>query len=365
MGATFSTTDLLSADGRKEFDAAMAGLIRSDRHDDADRLLAGHLAAVPAELARLCLSLPAREIAVEGWEQFNTQIEVHSSRGEPITAVGVDITDQGDATDAAGRREQLLETSYYNDRSGFAFSAADRQDILAASAGGATPRWVGGFAEIDDSLTVSGLAPLYDLLLQRPERLWSYMANDADRLENLASYLAGWTRHLRVHQAIKRGLLEHGLARKIPLIVGTNEVSPYFYAVYYPKRVGDYRAAASQSIEAKQRAHRAAYAQHTEDQIAQWREQREAIRSWSPRVNPDKRQTYIEYVKASEKLARLGTPLVAFEASYNLSDGEFERMVAAYRHHRDPSAPPPPLAPALPASQTTPRRLFGFGRRGL
>jgi hypothetical protein len=354
----FSIDNLLAAEGRGVFANAMAGLIRSARHDEAEAVLANLLGSVPFPIARLCLTLPARDAAVTGWHELNMRAEMMSSGGKPVTALGIDITDQGDATDAQGRREQLLETSYYTDECGFAFSRAGREDILAESAK-PTPAWVGGFADLDGSLSIDGLAPLYDALLKQPERPWSYMKTEEERLENLASYLAGWFRHLRVHQAVKRGLEENGLARNVPVIVGTNEVLPYFTAVYYPTQTLDYRTAAAESREAEGRARRAAYAQHTEDQIARWREQREAIRSWSPRVKPDKRRTYVEFVEASEKLARHGTPLDAFDQGYKLSAADFERMVQTYRHHRDPSAAPPP-----PAASSVPRRLFGFGRRG-
>jgi hypothetical protein len=355
----FSIENLLTAEERAAFGGAMAGLIRIARHDEAEAVLTDLLGSLPFPLARLCLKLPARDVTVTGRHEFNTRIEMMSSRGKPVTAVGIDITDQGDARDAQGRREQLLETNYYTDECGFAFSRASRDDILAESAQ-PTAAWVGGFADLDGSLSVSGLAPLYDALLQQPERAWSYMKTEEERLENLASYLAGWFRHLRVHQAVKRGLDENGLARSVPVLVGTNEVPPYLTAVYWPMRILDYREAAVESREAEEKNRRVAYAQHTEDQITRWREQREAIRSWSPRVNPDKRRTYIEFVEASEKLARHGTPLDAFDHGYQLSDADFERMVQTYRHHRDPSAAPPPP----PVSPGAPRRIFGFGRRG-
>jgi hypothetical protein len=352
--------DLMAPEGRSVFNDTLASLIRSDRHGEADAILAQHFATVPSEFSALARALPAEAVSITGWEAFNTGIEVVSLRGEPVTAVGIDITDQGDATDAEGRREQLLESSYYTDEGGFRFSEASRESPLAASGGMSTAPWVGCFADADASLAAKGLAPLCDALLQRPERVWSYMTTDAERRENLGAFLAGWLRHLRVHQGVKRHLDEQGLARNVPVIVGTNEVPPFFTAIYYPAKLGDYRAAAEESQAASGRANRAAYALHTEEQIARWREQREAIRSWNPQVNPDKRRTFVDYAEASEKAVRIGTPLVAFGPGHMLPDAEFERMILTYRHHRDPSAPPPPPAP--PAS--APRRVFGFGRRG-
>jgi hypothetical protein len=352
----------LTPEGRAAFNDTLASLIRSDRHGEADAILARHFAAFPSEFSALAAALPAAAVSITGWEAFNVKIEVVSQGGQPVTAVGIDITDQGDATDEEGRREQLLEASYYTDESGFRFSEASRESLLAASAGGSTAPWVGNFADIDGGLAAKGLAPLCDALIERPERVWSYMKTDAERRENLGAFLAGWLRHLRVHQGVRRQLEEHGLARRIPVIVGTNEVPPYFTAIYYPSKLKDHRAAAEESRAASEQSNRAAFARITEEQIARWREQRDAIRTWNPRVNPDKRQTYIEFVEASEKLARLGTPLVSFGPGHMLSDAEFERMILTYRHHRDPSAPPPPPGPA-PLASVPPRRI-GFGRRG-
>jgi hypothetical protein len=369
----FSIESLLDPDGRRGLGDAVAELIRSDRHDEAEAVLTGLLKSVPSEFGGICLGLGAEHVAVSGWEKFNTRIEAISAGSRPVTAVGIDITDHGDLRDAEGRRDQALETSYYFDDATFTFSGTNREELLARTNGGATAPWVGNFAELDASLSISGLAQLYDALINRPVRLWSHMRSQEDRFENLGAFLGSWFRLLRVHQAVKRGLSENGLARDLPVIVGTNEVAPYFTAIYYPTGTPDYREAGADARRAGDAANRAAYAKHTEDQIAHWREQRDAIRSWSPRVNPDKRKTYVEFVEASEKLVRQGTPLTAFAPGHTLSDEEFERMVQTYRHHRDPGAAPPGSSPpgpppsgsAPPGLARAPRRIVGFGRRGL
>jgi hypothetical protein len=132
--------DLMAPEGRSAFNDALASLIRSDRHGEADAILARHFAALPSEFSALARALPADAVSITGWEAFNTRIEVVSLRGKPVTAVGIDISDQGDATDAEGRREQLLESSYYTDESGFRFSGASRESLVAASGGAARRR---------------------------------------------------------------------------------------------------------------------------------------------------------------------------------------------------------------------------------
>jgi hypothetical protein len=351
--------NLMTDEGCRTFEAHMGGLIGAERHDEAEALLTSLLRATGTDIATICLGLSADAVQVTGWDEFNTRIEVISAEGKPVTAVGIDITDQGDAVDANGRREQLLEANYYSDKSGFAFSAAGRDEVVAACEAGKGP-WVGAFEDIDNSLSTTGLAPLFDALLMRPTSLHlARQKSEAERIAVAGGFLGAWFRHLRVHQAVKRGLEEHGLARRIPVVVATNEVAPFFTAVYYPTKIMDYRAAAAASMGATRQANRAAYAQHTEEQIARWREQRTAIRTWNPRVNPDKRQIYVDHVEAYENIIRKNTPLAAFGHGHTLSDAEFERMIHAYRHHRDPSAPPPPPAP--PAGLA--RRLFGFGRK--
>ena len=94
--------DLMAPEGRSAFNDAVASLIRSDRHAEAEAILADHFATVPSEFSALALSLPAEAISITGWEAFNTKIEAVSLGGKPVTAVGIDITDQGDATDEGG-----------------------------------------------------------------------------------------------------------------------------------------------------------------------------------------------------------------------------------------------------------------------
>jgi hypothetical protein len=356
-----SIDTLLAEEGRQAFHQDLTGLIRSERHDEADAILTRLIGELGGAVGATCEAIPADSVMLEGWDAFNARIEELSSAAKPLTAVGIDITDQGDAVDAKGRREQQLESSYYDDSSGFDFAAAGRTGILAEASGGRAARWVGSFADLDGSLTAEGLAPLYDLLLQQPERGWALAKTEAERRANVAAFLAGWFRHLRVHQAVRRALQSSGLARDLPVIVGTNEVSPYFTAVYYAARLRDDREAAAKARDSRLAASRAEYAQHTEEQVAQWRQQREGIRGWNPRVNPDKRQQFIRFAEACDNAFRKGTPIEGFDFSYKLSDAEFERMIQVWRHHRDPNAAQPPPPPAAGAS--TFRRIIGFGKR--
>ena len=65
--------DLMAPEGRSAFNDALASLIRSDRHAEADAILAHHLATLPSEFSALALALPAEAISITGWEAFNAR----------------------------------------------------------------------------------------------------------------------------------------------------------------------------------------------------------------------------------------------------------------------------------------------------
>ena len=338
---TNSADMLMLEEGRRALARELAALIRAGEHARADAVLVGLLETVPSNLARLALSLPAEAVTIEGWDDFNTRMAQLAQSGA-VTAVGVDITDQGDAVDAQGRREQTLQSVYYGDSAGFDFRAAGRDGILAQTEEGATPPWTGCFEDVDGALTVRGLAPLYDAMLQQPEQLWSPAFSDAQRRENLAAWLAAWVRHLRVHQAVHRRLMSDGLALDVPVLVGANETPPYFEAVYYPRFVRDHSTAAAARQQQQNAAERARYDRDTEEQIALWRERRDALREWSVFVNPDKRRTFVQYAEASDRIVLRGTPLEGSRPPHELANRKFERFIQTWRHHRDPVNNPAP-----------------------
>lgn len=127
-----------------------------------------------------------------------------------------------------------METSYYGDASGYVFSTASRDQILAAAPiGGDTPDWVGSFEDIDSTLKIRGLAPIVDALDRRQRQLGNLPESDQRR--KVATFLAEWFRHLRVYQAIAGDLETVAIAGGLSVIVGSNESAPYFEAVHFSK----------------------------------------------------------------------------------------------------------------------------------
>jgi hypothetical protein len=229
-----SYEELFGGNEQRAFTHHLADLVRTDRHQEAEAELSALLRQSGDEIAAACLAVGLQQVTMLGWDEVNARIAEVSAAGKPVTALGLDITYIQSDKDAQGRHEQLLETSYYSDASGYVFSAASRAQILAAAPiGGETPDWVGSFEDIDNTMKIQGLAPIVDALDRRQRQRGNLPESDQRR--KVATFLGEWFRHLRVHQAIARDLETWAIAGGLPVIVGSNESAPYFEAVYLSK----------------------------------------------------------------------------------------------------------------------------------
>lgn len=335
----------------RDEDVAFAALLQAGATDDLESRLHAGFETLPEDdtIRRIALALRPEQVVVSGWETMNTQIAA-LSRQSPITAVGVDLSCHGDGEDAQGWRIQTLETSYYADTRSFAFSTATPEAVRAAC-DESTPPWSGDFVDIDEVLTVAGVSELYHTLIHREADL----SHPVDPAAERAIFLGGWLRHLRVHQALARGLAEHGLARPIPLIVGAHDLTPYVTVPYWPGRVADYELAADRALSDKAARNRAHYAKITADTIAEWRERREAVRGWPRHVNPRQRANHVAFAKAHEDVQRMDFPdLKGLPYSYEGSEADFAYLTGLYRHLRHPEEPRP-----APPPRTWRSVLFG------
>lgn len=326
----------------RDEDHAFVALLQARACQDLEDRLRVGFEALPEDEAirRLGLALRPEHVVVSGWEAMNTQIAA-LSRQSPITAVGVDLSCHGDGEDANGWRIQTLETSYYADTRGFTFSTAT-PEALREACDESTPPWSGDFVEIDEPLTVAGVSELYHTLIHREAEL----SHPVDRTVERAIFLGGWLRHLRVHQALARGLAEHGLARPIPLIVGAHDLAPYVTVPYWPTRVRDYELEADRHLSDKAARNLAHYAQITADTIAEWRNRREVVRGWPRHVNPRQRTNHVAFAKAHEDVQRMDFPdLKGLPYSYEGSEADFAYLAGLYRHLRHPEEPRPEPPP--------------------
>lgn len=332
-------------------DDTYAALLRGGAILELESRLDAQIGTLPDDqpIRRIAAGLSAESVSVQGWDRLNTRLAV-LSRNKPITAVGVDITAHGDGQDAQGWRIQALETCYYADTASYAFSTASPEALRQACAV-STPAWAGGFEDIDDALSIEGVSEMHDTLI----RLAAARTRIPDPVAERGLFLGGWLRHLRVHQALARGLAEHGLARAIPVIVGSHDLAPHVSAPYWPERLRDFEAAADREIAMQAARNRAHYAKVTEDTVAEWTERRAAIRGWSPRVNPRQREQHIAFARAHETVQRMDFPdLKGLPYSFEGTDAAFAHLTGLYRHLRHPEEPRP-----TPPRPTWRERLFG------
>ena len=333
----FSIDLLRDEDGRAALDLVLAASVGSGRNEEGEALLAPLLAALRTYLSDLCLTLPPAAVAIAGWDAFNARVELLASEA-PLSAIGIDISADGDASDGAGRNEQRLTCVYFDARCGYDFAAAGADDIVASLSDGRAAGWAGGLVDSDQTLSTLGLAPLLEALRRRPVRDWTQLGDEEDVRDNISSWLAERLRHLRVHQALQHALADNGLAAALPIVVATDALTPCLAAVYVAERVVGSRDREAARRETERAEQQAEHDRATEEQIARWRDERAAIRGWSG--DAEQRRAFVEYVELTEDLARAGTPLWGLEPGHSLDDAAFEQMVDAYRHHRNPEQPP-------------------------
>ena len=231
------TTDLETQfstdDGEKNYLRPVADLIRAERHDLAKEKLIAGLASLRAPLAELCLEMQNDVIDLKDWDTLQQMIFRHASNGVLCTAVGLDLLcNQGGHVTPEGWVEPNVEVAFYTDDY-FPFSARSREEILAENASctlNSPVPWHGCMADIEMfMMPVVGLARL-NSAVERDNQLYTRRCAPADYA---AWRLAQWFRALRYHQTVKRYLDQEGLARRLPVIVGSYH-NPFLEAVYFP-----------------------------------------------------------------------------------------------------------------------------------
>jgi hypothetical protein len=227
---------LRSFEGVRKFDDYLADLIRSDRHDELERMLAAYLATVEGPVAAACRDVPLERIQVTGWGAVERELATVRN----YTAVGIDLSTYAECHDASGTLEVVLETNFYTDEV-FEFSTADRAVITAACKSHTV--WQGDFSDIGNHVGIDGLNRLHALLTStgrdaREAHRQSIAGGSAVPDSVIEQILGEWWVVLRLHQAIQRDLAGISLARRVPIIVGNHGNYPQIAAVYYPSRAG-------------------------------------------------------------------------------------------------------------------------------
>jgi hypothetical protein len=166
---------------------------------------------------------------------------------------------------------------------------------------------------------------------------------------------------LRVHQSIARDGQKNGLPRPMPIVVGSNNFGPFYVnSVYMIDRVADHQVSTDRILNAEADGRKSAHDADTQEMVDGLLRRRQAILSWDPRINPDKRANFIAHAEAREigLLGTLGVKLV--QKTWEMSEYDFADLVKDVRRVRE-------LGPAdrSPLRPTPPRRagVLGFGRK--
>ena len=325
-------------DGEKDYCQAIADLIRAEQHDLAEDTLLAGLASLHVPLAELCLETRTNLVELTQWDTLQQMIFRPLDSGALCTAVGLDLSNYGNQHITPGEEvEPSVEVKFYSDES-FTFSVKSRDEILAENASDSAP-WHGG---VDDYATfvmdVAGLARLNSAVeLDKAQRVARTLpSSPAPAPANYVAFrLAQWLLTLRYHRAVKHHLDREGLARRLPVIVGSHDVGPFLEAVYYaaPSRESAAEAEARMAAtwEGQREAGRAERERQfweTADSIRQMRKALRATRFW-----PSRRVRRLrDYYEAKEVLLfrvhQLGRPL---RPSWKIADDtEFEQFLKQF-----------------------------------
>ena len=140
---------------------------------------------------------------------------------------------------------------------------------------------------------------------------------------------------MRYHRAVKRYLDREGLARRLPVIVGSHDAGPFLEAVYYPAPSRESAEEAEARMEAAREARRREWRAEKERRLWEtadsMREMRKAIRETRFWPSPQMRRLR-DYYEAKETLVadmnRLGPPP---RPSWRIADdAEFERFLKRF-----------------------------------
>ena len=332
------TTDLetqFSTDeGEKNYFTPIADLIRAERHDLAKERLIADLASLRVPLAQLCLETQNDVIDLKDWDRLQQTIFHHASNGVLCTAVSLDLCNQGtDQITPEGWFEPNVEVAFYTDDY-FPFSTRSREEILAenASCTGSSPvPWHGCMADIEMfMMPVVGLAQL-NSAVENNNQLYTRRCAPA---EYVGWRLAKWFRALRYHETVKRYLDQEGLARHLPVIVGSY-ASPFLEAVYFPapsrRSAKETKARMTATLERERREWRAEQEQklwETADTVREMRKAIRATRFWPSKDMRGWRTIYEAQEAVYAQVSKLGLPR---RPSWRIADdAEFERFLKQF-----------------------------------
>jgi hypothetical protein len=324
-----------------EYGRAVADLIRAERHDLAEDMLMFDLSSLSAPLAKLCLETRTDPVELTNWTVLQQMIFRPTRSGDLCTAVTMDLSNY--ALHPQEKPEELVEPTVevgFLTDSSFPFSTSSREEILAQNETYGVP-WHGYYefttamiSELGTLMSVVGLARLNSAVeLDKARYARSRAGQPGVPADYVAYRLAEWLRALRYHKAVKRYLDQEGLARRIPVIVGSHDVGPFLEAVYYPapsrESAEEAKVRMIEGRDAQRRREQQRELRRTADSM---RERRQTIREMRSYANPSLLKKVRRLYELEEALVARTHPLgLPRKPSWRIDDdAEFEQFLKEY-----------------------------------
>lgn len=233
----------LTIDGMPESDFRIhvETLLRAGKAGDAAaRLTAllGDLSGPGRPLPERFLTVSPQDVRLAGWNDLPQRIHDYDRPGKAITAIEIAFSSPSHRNlrpDSSGSMDPHFETTYYRDDVEWPFSACDRDGLLecyAPSRGKwlGNPKWRGQFEEIDETVSVQGIADLYGAVFRLTEIEQAHEDDMRARVVG-ASYVAVLV-HLAIRDFAPRGVLPRPMA----VFVGSNQDFPFYHAPAFAAR---------------------------------------------------------------------------------------------------------------------------------
>jgi hypothetical protein len=229
-----------SAAGEQDYARTITAMIHGGQLEGAAAKLLGDLAAIESPLATLCRSLTPDSLNISGWDDISTAVA--HFEGDPVTAVHLVMSNPTDLVfEAKGEAyDPVVEVAFYTDAN-LPFSTLSPEQLLAESLA-PSPDWYGQSEDIEVYAEIIGFADLNTALLRHKTQYFLRSQDDEAEAEDaplayVEFTLASLFRAVRFHQAVKRELDAHGLARNVPVIAGMDNMRASIGSVYYPERL--------------------------------------------------------------------------------------------------------------------------------
>jgi hypothetical protein len=237
--------------GERVWVEEIRSLLSAGRSAEAEAVLASALADFDGSLARLCKSIPASEVILDGWDDLLPILE--EWEGPEITAVTLGLTNPADLVFEPGKSvEPELLIGLYSDEA-FPFSRSSKAAIVEECMKD-MPGWIGAEEDVEFYCEMRGLADLNTALIHCKHRYFLRDGRDGVAGRAPGGYvefvLGCWFLATRFLQATERALATHKLSKGCRLVVGTVETGSDFLHVFGPDKAA--RSPAHSAGEAEQ-----------------------------------------------------------------------------------------------------------------